>query len=285
MLFMPGDDLKKITRGAGLGVDCIIMDIEDGVAASRKGEARQIIKAALTSGQINFGRTERWVRINPASTGFQDTDLKETFCGAVDGYIIPKVESPEEILAVASALRTLPIDENAPQNATKLIALIETARGVVNLREIAQADPSLVGLGFGAEDLAGSLGAIRTSGGHEVAYARSAVVMHAAAFSLQALDTPFTALSDPAGLAADTLSAIQMGYTGKMAIHPAQIAPIIDAFTPTPAELDHARRLIEAYGAHQSSGAGVFTYEGRMIDMPMIRTARRVIARAAASGL
>jgi citrate lyase beta subunit len=156
---------------------------------------------------------------------------------------------------------------------------------VVNLKEIAQSDPRLVGLGFGAEDLAGSLGAIRTPGGHEVAYARSAVVLHAAAFSLHAIDTPFIALPDPDGLKAETLSAIQMGYTGKMAIHPAQIAPIIEAFTPAPDELDHARRLIEAYEAHQSSGAGVFNYEGRMVDMPMIRAASRVVARAAASSL
>jgi citrate lyase beta subunit len=141
------------------------------------------------------------------------------------------------------------------------------------------------GLIFGAEDLTGDLGAVRTIYGHEVAYARAAVVVHAKAFGLQAIDSVYTALDDVDGLTADTRYILEMGYTGKLAVHPRQVAPIQAAFTPGEAEIAAAQRVIDAFNEHQAAGAGVFALDGRMVDMPMVRAAQAVLDRARAAGV
>jgi citrate lyase beta subunit len=280
LLFMPGDDLHKISKGAALGVDAIIMDLEDGVAVSSKEVARQTVVQALTSAQIDFGRTERLVRLNPAASGLQGDDLTQTFVGPPDGYVVPKVESAVEIADLCARLSALERAANIAPGTIGVIALIETARGVVNLREIAGSDPRLMGLAFGAEDLAAGMGAIRTAEGGEVAYARSAVVIHAAAFGLQALDSPYVTLDDSDGLRRETQLSMQMGYTGKLAIHPAQVETILAVYRPSDEEIERARQLIAAHESHQAEGSGVFAFEGRMVDMPMLRGAQRIMARA-----
>lgn len=279
LLFMPGDDIKKIAKGAGLGIDSIIMDLEDGVALNNKTVARKTVLQALTSHEIDFGKTERLVRVNQPRKGLQIEDVAATIQGRPDGYVLPKVESAREIQQFSHTLLERELLMGMETGTIKILAIIETAKGVVNLREIAQADKRLVALIFGAEDLAGDIGATRTREGKEVYYARSAVVIHAAAFELQAIDTPFTDLNDIDALKAETAEALQMGYSGKLAIHPKQIGPIVEVFTPTEAEIEAAQRLIDAHDAHQAQGMGVFAYEGRMVDMPMIRAAERILAR------
>jgi citrate lyase beta subunit len=154
----------------------------------------------------------------------------------------------------------------------------------MNLREITASDPHLAALMFGAEDLAGDLGAVRTREGAEVAWARGAVVTAAAAAGLQAIDTVFVDLNDEPGLRAESEAACRMGYAGKMAIHPKQVPVIAAAFTPTDEEIARARRLVEAHARHQAAGTGVFSLDGRMVDWPMVRAARRVLARGRAAG-
>lgn len=284
LLFMPGDSMKKIIKGAALGVDSIIMDLEDGVALNNKEAARQTIFEALTSGEVDFGQTERLVRINPPRKGMQAQDIAATIEGRPDGYVLPKVQSSQEVHHVAHTLLERELLLGYEPGEIKLLAIIETARGVVNLREIVQANKRLIALVFGAEDLSGDIGAIRSKAGTEVFYARSAVVVHAAAYGLQSIDTPFVDLQDIEGLKADTLSAMEMGYTGKLAIHPNQVEPIVGVFTPDDSDIEAAQRLISAHDEHQASGTGVFAYEGKMVDMPMIRAAERVLVRAKAAG-
>lgn len=283
LLFMPGDDLKKIRKGTTLGADSIIMDLEDGVALNNKEAARRTIFYALTSGEVDFGTTERLVRINPVHTGWQFDDIRATIDGVPDGYVVPKAESAREIALLSQSLLGHELRVGLPPRSIALLPIIETARGIVNLREIAQADSRLVALIFGAEDLASSLGAIRSEEGQEVFVAKSLLVLHAAAYGLQAIDTPYIKLQDEAGLVAVTSEAMRMGYTGKLAIHPAQVAPIIGVFTPTIEEIAYAEALIKAHDAHQVSGTGVFAYEGKMVDMPMIKAAERILARANAT--
>ncbi|NWG16152.1 MAG: CoA ester lyase [Chloroflexi bacterium] len=283
LLFMPGDDRHKIEKGAALGVDSIIMDLEDGVALSRKPEARAVVAAALR--EVDFGRAEKLVRINPSSVHLWKEDMAETVAARPDGYVLPKVESAHEIRMVDSYLAAAETRYDWPVGSIRLLAIIETARGVANLRDIAESAPRLDALIFGAEDLAGSIGAIRTPEGWEVFYARSAVVIHAHAAGLQAVDTPFVDLNDQPGLAAETRRALMMGYTGKLAIHPRQVEPIQAAFTPGAEEVARAKRLIDAHAAHQAAGTGVFELDGKMVDMPMVRAAENVLARARAAGL
>lgn len=282
LLFMPGDDLHKIEKGASLGVDSVIMDLEDGVAPNKKVDARQIVFKALT--ELNFGTTEKLVRVNGVATGLTADDIAETIQGRPDGYVLPKVESEEEVRYVIQVLLDSEQKLGYPIGGIKLMVIIESARGVINLPEIANEGSPLVALIFGAEDLASDIGAVRTRQGHEVLYARNAVVLHAAAYGLQAIDTPFVDLNDSEGLKQEAVEAMQMGYTGKLAIHPNQVAPIVEAYTPSPEAIAAAQRLVEAFEIHQAGGTGVFAFEGKMIDMPMIRSAQRVLARAEASG-
>lgn len=163
--------------------------------------------------------------------------------------------------------------------------MIETARGVLNIGQIAQASSRLDALVFGAEDLASDLGAKRTPAGWEVFYARSAIVTAAAAYQLQALDMVFVDLNDLAGLAEECRFARQLGFSGKTAIHPHQVEVINRVFAPSPEEIEQALRLVQAFEAHQAAGAGAFELDGKMVDLPVMRAAERVLARARAAGL
>lgn len=285
LLFMPGDDRHKIEKGALMDVDAIIMDLEDGVALSNKAAARYSILTALQ--EVDFGGSERLVRLNPPSVPeLSRHDFDSTISGRPDTYVLPKIENAGQIQLIDSWLNEAETVNNWPVGQIGLIALIETAMGIVRLAEIAASSSRLQALAFGAEDLAGDMGAQRTAEGWEGFYARSAIVLHAKAFGLQAIDTPFIDIkADETILADDAERALQLGYTGKLAIHPRQVGVIQQVFTPTAAQIDRARELIDLHEHHQSSGTGVFAFEGKMVDMPMIRVAQSILDRARAAGI
>lgn len=284
LLFVPGDDWHKIEKAAALDVDAVIMDMEDGVAFNRKAQARETVARALR--ELDFGRSECLVRINPAvGSGSHEADIAATVHLRPHGYVIPKVEYAHQITEVSQQLINAEYEHDWPGGSIKLMAIIETAAGVINLREIVQSDPRLTALIFGAEDLAGDIGAERTPDGWEVFYARSAVVVHAKAMRIDAIDTPYLHLENIPGLVAEAEQASYMGYTGKLAIHPRQIEPIQEVFTPTPAEIEKAQQLIVAYEEHQAAGEGVFVFDGKMIDTPLVRAAENVLVRARAAGV
>lgn len=283
LLYMPGDDLHKIQKAIGLNVDTICMDIEDAVAFNRKADARATIAEVLRT--LNFGRAERLVRINPVGSGMEEDDLRAVLPAAPDGLVLPKVGDAEYIRWVDYQLTQAERDGGRPEGSTILLALIETARGVVNLKEICQSSPRLQGLIFGAEDLAGDIGAVRTRAGWEIFYARSAVVTYAAAFGLQALDMVFMDLNDIDGLTQESQEGARMAYTGKQIIHPRQVEPVQTAYTPSAEAITQARRVVEAAAQHQEAGAGAFTLDGKMVDMPVVRAAERVLDRARAAGV
>jgi citrate lyase beta subunit len=277
LLFMPGDSMKKIQKAAGWEVDTVILDLEDGAAQNRKVEARATVAAALQT--LDFGGRERLVRLNHVSTGLPAAEIAATAVWHPDGYIAPKAEDEADLRAVDRLLDAAERQLGLATGAFRLFAMIETARGVMNLKELARATPRLEGLIFGAEDLAGDIGAVRTPAAWEVFYARSAVVTAAAAYGLQAFDMVFTDFHDAAGLEAESRFARQLGFTGKTCIHPNQTPVVNRAFSPTPEEIDRAQRLIQAFAAQQAAGAGAFTFEGKMVDMPMLVAARKVLAR------
>jgi citrate lyase beta subunit len=264
---MPGDDRRKIEKGIATKPDCVIMDMEDGVAANRKAEARATIVAALN--ELDFGNVEKIVRINALDSGLAEAELAVVVPAKPDALLAPKIESPDQ---VAWVHRHIPDD-------LPLLIMIETAKAMVNLKEVAAA-PGITALVFGAEDLIASVGGIRTRSNHEVQYARSAVAIYAAANGLQALDMVFVDLQDEAGLRAESRAALELGYVGKTAIHPRQIAPIIETFTPTAEEVDRAQRIVRAYNEQVASGTGAFAFEGKMVDMPIVRAAQAILARA-----
>ncbi len=282
LLYMPGDDERKIRKAATLDADCVCLDMEDGVALSRKDEARGLIPKMLT--ELQFGRSERLVRINPVGSGMAMDDLRAGLEAALDGIVLPKVESGDAIRWASAEITKVEQARGWPAGRIGIIVLVETALGVVNLREIASSDPRLQALIFGAEDLAGDIGAVRTREGWEVFYARSAVVTHAAACGLQAIDMVYIDYKDTEGLVRESAAAAAMGYAGKQVIHPNQIAGVQSAFTPDDAAIAHAQRVMHAMRAHQEAGKGAFSLDGKMIDMPLVKAAERVLSRARAAG-
>ena len=283
LLYMPGDSRRKIEKGLTLGVDSLCMDLEDGVALSQKEAARASVAAALR--ELDFGRSEKLVRLNGYGTGLEAADLAATMDGRPDGYLLPKVHGPEAVAWLDAALAQAEQARGWPAGGIGIIAMIESARGVVNLREICGAAPRLQALVFGAEDLAGDVGATRSPDAWEVFYARSAVVTHAAAFGLRAIDMVYVDYQDTEGLARETRQGAALGYAGKQAIHPNQVGPIQEAFTPAPEAIAHARRVVEAHAAQQAAGFGAFALDGKMVDAPVVRAAENVLALARAAGM
>jgi citrate lyase beta subunit len=281
-LYVPGDDRHKIEKSLTLGVDSICLDLEDGVALNRKEVARQVVAETLQ--QADFGSSEKVVRINPVASNFYDDDLQVVVPAAPQAIVLPKLEQAEQIRRVSMRITELEQVYGRPAGKIQLLAIIETALGIINLKEICTADPRLCALIFGAEDLVGDLGGVRTPEGWEIFYARSAVVTHAAAFGLQAIDMVYVAFHDEWGLIAETRQGLQMGYTGKQIIHPRQVQPVQRVFTPDEDQIRAASALLKLFAEHQEAGIGAFAFEGKMIDAPMIRAAEQVLARARAAG-
>jgi citrate lyase beta subunit len=280
LLYMPGDDWKKITKALTLGVDCICMDMEDGVALTRKAEARAVIVRALQ--ELDFGRSEKLARINAAGSGLEREDLAAVLPHHPDGIVIPKVEAPEQIQWAHERIEAAELEHGWPLNSMRVLIGIETARGILNLKEIA-AHPRLDAVIFGGEDYAASIGALRTPQAVELLYARQAVVAACAAYGLQAIDIVTIDFKDLERVRAEAAFGAQLGYSGKQIIHPAQVEPVQSAFTPDEAAIARARRIVEAFEASQKEGRGAFALDGQMIDMPLLKNAQKVLERARAA--
>jgi len=282
ILYMPGHDREKIIKSLTLGVDSICMDMEDAVLLERKQEAREVVIEALNS--LDFGRTEKLIRINPINSGFEVDDLASVIPAHPDGVIIPKVEQRDHIRWVSDRINKIERQQQWHIGEIPILAIIETARGITNLHSIAEADPRVSALIIGAEDLAADIGATRTQEGSEVFYARSALITHAASAGLQAIDMVFVDINDMAGLTHEAEHGAKIGFAGKQIIHPKQVYPVQEAFSPDSDTIEYAVRIIESYEIHQQSGKGVFTINGKMIDAPTLKFAKRILARAQAAG-
>ena len=281
LLYMPGDSRPKIEKALSLGVDCICMDMEDGTAYNRKEKAREVIAKALQ--ELDFGSSEKLIRINGVGTGLEEDDLSMTLPHHPDGVVIPKAESLAQIEWLSDKIEAMELSQDWELNSIRILAVIESAQGLINLKEIAT-HPRLDALIFGAEDYAASIGATRTRGGQEVLFARSQVVLHAAANELQAIDVVFVNFKDVINLKIDAMLGAQMGFAGKQIIHPNQVASVHEAYSPSDAEIDYAQRLLGAFEIAEAEGAGAIDFEGKMIDMPLVKSARQVIERAKAAG-
>lgn len=258
------------------------MDMEDGVALNRKAEARQTIARALQT--LDFGASERLARINAIGSGLESDDLSVVLPAHPDGIVVPKLEYPEQIHWVSQVIAGYEELYGWNKGSICLLVVVETARGVVNLPQIVTADPRLQAIIFGAEDFAGDIGATRTREGWEVFYARSAVVTYAAAHDLQAIDMVYIDFQDIEGLRREAEQGARMAFSGKQIIHPNQVAPVQEAFTPSDEAIAYALRVQQAFEEHQKAGRGAFALDGKMIDAPIMKSAQRVLALARAAG-
>jgi len=278
-LYTPGDDPHKIEKACTLKADCVCVDLEDAVSPSKKEEARLIV--AHTLGTYDFGKSERLVRINAPSTPLFMPDLRTIVDAIPDGIVIPKAEDANTLQYVDGFLEAFEAKKELPIGLIRLVAIIESARSFVNLKEICEATPRLTALIFGAEDLAVSLGARRSISNQEVFYARSQMVLHAAAYGLDAIDLVCNNYRDADALRREALEGAQLGYCGKQVIHPNQIAVVQQAFSPTPQEIEKARTVVEEYEQRLEDGKGALGLQGALVDMPVYRQARQLLEKAA----
>jgi citrate lyase beta subunit len=282
LLYMPGDDRRKIEKATTFGVDCICMDMEDGVALTHKTEARAVIAAAMK--ELDFGSSERAIRINSVGSGFEKFDLAAAVATNPDAIVVPKVETARQVRAISEYIEMYELSSKMEIGSIRLLVGVETARGVLNLKEIAEADKRLDAIIFGAEDYAASIGARRSREGVEVLYARSAVITACAANNLQAIDMVYIDFRDVEGLRLEAQEGAALGFSGKQIIHPNQVTPVQEAFTPSDEAINYARRVVAAFAASQKEGRGAFALDGKMIDMPLLKNAQKVLERAKAAG-
>lgn len=282
LLYSPGSDLKKIQKAAALDVDCLCMDMEDGVAVNQKKQARENILHALLT--LDFGRTEKLARINAVGSGLEKADLETVLPGKPDGVVIPKLEHAWQIQSVSQQIAAFETEAAWPEGEICLLVVVETALGLLNLSEIATADPRLQAIIFGAEDYTNDIGATRTPAGLEVLYARSTVVAHTAAFGLQAIDLVTVDFHNTQKLIQEASFGAQLGFNGKQIIHPNQVEPVQAAFTPSDEAIAYASQVVEEFERHQQAGLGAFALDGKMIDAPVVKAAQKVLVLAEAAG-
>jgi citrate lyase subunit beta/citryl-CoA lyase len=271
-LFVPADSNHKMMKALASDADAVIFDLEDSVAPAQKAIARELL--GLLPDRID-GEPERWVRINPLGTDPHRDDLELLEDLDIDGVVLPKAECGDDVADLAAALapRSLPIHAIVTETAPSLF-------GLLSYRDCCS---SLAAMSWGAEDLSAALGASsKYAAGGELAFtyqlARSLCLAGAVAGEAQPVDGVFADFRDEAGLIAEARAAASEGFTGKLAIHPAQVGPINAAFTPSEAEIDHARAIVAAFEAEPD--AGVLSVAGKMVDRPHLIQARRVLARS-----
>lgn len=267
VLFSPGDRPEMLRKAAQSGADVLVFDLEDAVAPERKDTAREVIADILADPAFD-PECEVLVRINELPAGNDDLTRIRSEDARLDGVVLPKVG------AAANVQRLVRVMSDR-RGILPVFALVETAAGILHAESVASVG-AVDALVFGAEDLTAEIGATRTAAGDEISYARQHVVLAARAAGVDAIDTLCTAIEDTERTRTDAEHAVRLGYDGKLAIHPAQIDPIHDAFVPADAEVEWARRVLKAAEDHD----GVFEVDGEMIDQPLLRRAERLEERA-----
>jgi citrate lyase subunit beta/citryl-CoA lyase len=283
MLFLPGGNQRFLTKGLGLAVDSLILDLEDSVTPENKASAREAVAEALTSS--HFGDKEKVVRVNSLATDYGKSDIAAVTNARPDALLVPKVNRPEDVVAYDALIAEAEKNANLPPGGIGLMAMIETPLGVVNIDAIASACPRMRSLIFGAADYTRETRGRISPGRPELYYPMIRILLGARVAGIDAIDTPYFDIKDAEGLRRHTQQAKDMGYDGKTIIHPSQIDIVNQIFTPSTEEVTYARRVIEAFDKARAAGRGATQLDGQMIENVHLDMAQRTLRIADKAGL
>ncbi|MCL4126873.1 UNVERIFIED_CONTAM: hypothetical protein GTU68_024546 [Idotea baltica] len=286
VLYVPGNDERKLAKISKVKADCIVMDCEDGVALSKKDEARNTIHKYLQRKEDLFIGKDCSVRVNGIDSDLFESDLEAVLAGPLlpTTLLLPKVESQDHVLKFSEKLKHV-CKSHDLRDKFRLILYVESAKSLLNLQSICESaltaserSPFILdGVVFGSDDFCADIGATRTSKAKELSFARQWTLTVAKAFKLQAIDVVYIDFKDLSGLKEQSDEGAQFGFTGKQVIHPSQIDIVQTAFSPSPEKLRWAQDLVVAFRDHQQEGKGAFTFHGNMIDMPLLLQAQNIL--------
>ena len=282
-MFVPGHRPRMVQRALGSGdfaptaLDVAILDLEDGVPPDEKDRARASIAAVLRH-PSDAGGPARYVRVN-RDPGARDADLAAVLRPGLDGIVVPKIDHPDEVTSLTRDLDEREDAAGLERGSVRVVASIESARGLLEAYPIAACADRVIALLFGAEDFARdlSLPTEREAEAAELVYARSAVVVAAVAAGRHAIDGIWPNVADAEGLRRDALRGRRLGFIGKSLIHPDQIDTCNEVFSPSPTEVGHAQRVVDAFDRARSRGDGAIALDGKLLDQPIVERARRTL--------
>ncbi len=278
MLFAPGNHPRKVEKVFDAGADAVILDLEDAVAIAEKRATRAIVLGALQNPRRCLG----YVRVNGMETEFCYCDIDAVVQAGVDGIILPKTESADQLKTADWLIAQLERERGLAAGAIDLIPIVETGKGLKALGELAHATSRVKRLSFGAGDFTLDMGMRWSLGEAELATARAAFVMESRAAELEPpIDTVFIHLNEDAAFQASAETVRNMGFQGKLCIHPKQIEPAHAVFTPTADEIAYAEKVVAAFDEAEAAGSASIQIEGYFVDYPIVEKARRTLALAA----
>lgn len=285
-LFVPGDSPRKLEKALGSGADALFIDLEDSVSFENKEMAREISGAFLSDHKGKPDHPALHIRINALDTGLAEDDLKAIIPHGPVGIVLPKSEHGSHVTELAALLSKLEVESGLSEGSTRITAIItETAVGVLNAGTYHRASKRLEAVTWGAEDLSADIGSLRRrkpDGSYTdlFRHARVQTLLGAVAAGVQPLDTVYPDFRDEAGFEQECEDAMQDGFTGKMAIHPAQVHIINRIFSPSAQDIENATAIVDAF--EKAGNPGVLAVDGQMLDRPHLRKAQRLLERAAA---
>ena len=280
LIFVPGNRPNMLERALGFNADVTMVDLEDSVPPGEKVTARDVAREWVPRLRNEGHRV--MVRVNSLDTGLTRDELETLVSPDLAGISLGKAESPQELQDADQLITSLESSAGVEAGHIKLIPWIENAPAVMDPFRMATASTRIIAIAFGAEDYTNDIGIQRTDTGEEVYFARAQTAVAAHAARVACLDSPFVGFRDPDGLREDIRVIRQLGFTGKFAIHPAQIDIINESFTPSEEEVDYARKVVDAFRQAESIGRGSADLDGRMIDVPVFKRAENLLAKMAA---
>lgn len=275
-MFVPGNRQRFLDKAETSVANAILLDLEDGVLPDDKANARLMVAATLDR---NWSGPDRYVRVNAPSTEWLEADLEAVVRKGIVGICLTKVNTTDEVVRTSKMLARLEEQRGLPEGTVKIVAAIESARGLINASAIAMSSPRMVALIFGAEDYALDIGLStrRVKEAAELVYARSAIVNAAAAASLESIDGVYPDLNDPEGLRSDTEQGRRLGFTGKSTFNPRQLDLIKEVFSPQPHEIEYAREVAEGFRQAELKGDASVAVGGQLVDRPILLRAVKIL--------